>query len=99
MSVAIATERAVRIIIVGFLAYAVAVAATHWAVQRRHVQPFGAWPRFVRRASDPVLAPIERRLVRMGRSPQDAPLWLLGLVILAGLLLLALVNWLIDTLF
>jgi YggT family protein len=97
MSVAVATELAVRIVIVVFLAYAVAVAATHWAVQRRHLQPFGAWPRFVRRASDPVLAPIERRLVRMGKNPQDAPLWLLGLVILAGLLLLALVGWLIDT--
>ena len=99
MSVAIATQLAVRIIIVGFLVYAVAVAATHWAVQRRHIQPFGSWPRFVRRISDPVLAPIERRLVRMGRNPQDAPLWLLGLVILAGLLLLTLVNWLIATAF
>lgn len=99
MSVAIATQLAVRIVIVVFLAYAVAVAATHWAVQRRHIQPFGAWPRFVRRTSDPALAPIERRLVRMGRNPQDAPLWLLGLVILAGLLLLALVGWLIDTAF
>ena len=97
MSVAPQVELAVRILIVVLLAYAVAVAATHWAVQRRHVGAFGAWPRFVRRISDPVLAPIERRLVRMGRNPQDAPFWLLGLVILGGLLLMALVGWVSAT--
>lgn len=97
MSVAIATELAVRILIVLVLGYALAVAVTHWAVQRRHIGPFGAWPRLIRRTSDPVLDPIERRLVRMGRNPQDAPLWLLGLVILGGLLLMALVGWVLDT--
>ena len=96
MSAAIAAELGVRVLIIAALAYAVAVSATHWAVQRRHLQPFGAWPRFIRRASDPVLDPIERRLVRMGRNPQDAPFWLLGLVILVGLLLMALVGWVID---
>ena len=97
MSVAVATELAVRILIVLVLGYALAVAVTHWAVQRRHIGPFGAWPRLIRRTSDPVLDPIERRLVRMGRNPQDAPLWLLGLVIVGGLLLMALVGWVIDT--
>ena len=97
MSVAVATELAVRILIVLVLGYALAVAVTHWAVQRRHIGAFGAWPRLIRRTSDPVLDPIERRLVRMGRNPQDAPLWLLGLVIVGGLLLMALVGWVIDT--
>lgn len=97
MSVAVATELAVRILIVLVLGYALAVAVTHWAVQRRHIGPFGAWPRLIRRTSDPVLDPIERRLVRMGRNPQDAPLWLLGLVILGGLLLMALVGWVMET--
>jgi len=35
--------------------YAAVVALTHWAVRRRTIGPFGAWPRFVRRISDPVL--------------------------------------------
>ncbi len=70
------------------------VALTHWAVRAGHLTPFGAWPRLVRRASDPVLHPLERRLVRAGRNPQDAPLWLFGFTVAGGLLLISLVDWL-----
>jgi YggT family protein len=83
-----------RGIVILALVYASIIALTHWAVRRRRLGPFGAWPRTVRRLSDPVLLPLERRVVRFGGSPQDAPLWLLGIVILGGLLLLSLTNWL-----
>src|SRR5882724_13512186 len=83
-----------RVVVIIALAYASAVAVTHWAVRSRRITPFGAWPRFMRRASDPVLLPLERRIVRAGGGPQDAPLWLLGVVIAGGLLLLTLVHWL-----
>ena len=85
-----------RAIVVVALAYASVVALTHWAVRRRKIGPFGAWPRLVRRVSDPVLLPLERRVIRFGGSPQDAPLWLLGIVILGGLVLLSLTNWLLG---
>lgn len=85
-----------RAIVVVALAYASIVALTHWAVRRRKIGPFGAWPRLVRRASDPLLLPLERRVIRFGGSPQDAPLWLLGIVILGGLVLLSLTNWLLG---
>ena len=83
-----------RIAVIVALAFASAVALTHWAVRSRRITPFGAWPRFMRRVSDPVLLPLERRVVRAGGSPQDAPLWLGGIVIVGGLLLLSLVQWL-----
>ena len=83
-----------RTLVVVGLVYASAVALTHWAVRSRRITPFGAWPRFMRRASDPVLLPLERRIVRAGGSPQDAPLWLLGVVVAGGLLVLTLVHWL-----
>lgn len=83
-----------RTLVVVALIYASAVALTHWAVRSRRITPFGAWPRFMRRASDPVLLPLERRIVGAGGSPQDAPLWLVGLVIAGGLLVLTLVHWL-----
>jgi YggT family protein len=83
-----------RVVVIIALAYASAVALTHWAVRSRRITPFGAWPRLMRRASDPVLLPLERRIVRSGGSPQDAPLWLVGIVIVGGLLLLSLVQWL-----
>lgn len=85
-----------RTIVVAALVYASIVALTHWAVRQRKIGPFGFWPRFVRRASDPVLLPLERRVMRAGGSPQDAPLWLLGIVLAGGLVLLSLVSWIIG---
>lgn len=83
-----------RVLVVCALAYASTVGLTHWAIKSRRLNPFGTWPRLVRRASDPVLQPLERRIVRSGGSPQDASLWLVGIVILGGLLLLTLLHWL-----
>jgi YggT family protein len=88
---------AVRSIVLLALAFAATVALTHWAVRSRRINPFGTWARLVRRVSDPILLPLERRVIRAGGSPQNAPLWLLGLVIGCGLLLLSLTQWLIGT--
>jgi len=85
-----------RLLVILALAYASAIALTHWAVRSRKLTPFGAWPRFVRRASDPVLQPLEQRILRAGGNPQDAPLWLVGIVVVGGLLLLSLVQWLVG---
>lgn len=87
----------VRALVVLALVYASIVALTHWAVRSRRINPFGAWPRFMRKIGDPVLLPLERRVISAGGNPQNAPLWLLGLVIGGGLLLLSLTQWLIGT--
>jgi YggT family protein len=87
---------AVRTIVIAALVYATAVALTHWATRNRRINPFGAWARFVRRVSDPVIQPLERRILRSGGNPQNAPYWLLGIVIGGGLVLLSLTAWLID---
>ena len=92
-----ALDIAVRSIVLLALAFAATVALTHWAVRSRRINPFGVWPRLVRRVSDPILLPLERRVISAGGSPQNAPLWLLGLVIGGGLLLLSLTQWLIGT--
>jgi YggT family protein len=92
-----ALDIAVRSIVLLALAFAATVALTHWAVRSRRINPFGAWPRLVRRISDPILLPLERRVINAGGNPQNAPLWLLGLVIGGGLLLLSLAQWLIST--
>jgi YggT family protein len=90
-------DLAVRAIVILALVYASTVAITSWAVRTRRINPFGLWPRFIRRVSDPVLLPLERRIMKAGGSPQDAPLWLVGLVIGGGLLFLSLTHWLIGT--
>ena len=86
----------VRALIVAALAYAAIVAITHWAVRSGRLNAFGAWPRFVRRISDRVLRPIERRVLRAGGNPQDAPLWLVGLVIVGGLIVIWLLGWMLG---
>ena len=82
-----------RGLIVAALAGGAAVAATHWAVRSKRLNAFGAWPRLVRRTSDPMLQPLERRIVRMGGNPQNAPFWLLALVVAAGLLAIWFFRW------
>jgi YggT family protein len=86
----------VRSVVVAALVYAALVALTTWLVRTKRVSPFGAWPRFMRRISEPVLLPLERRIIRAGGSPQDAPFWLLGVAVIGGLLLISLVGWLIG---
>lgn len=73
------------------------VAATHWAVRSRHLRSTGVWPRWVRSWSDPLLRPVERRLLGAGGNPQDAPYWLAGAALLAGLALILLVRWLMGS--
>lgn len=85
-----------RGLVVAVFAYAVVVAATHWAVRSRRLNPFGGWARFVRRISEPVLRPLERRILRAGGSPPDAPLWLLGIALVGGLVLISLMRWAIG---
>ncbi len=92
-------DAVVRGVVVVVFGYAVVVATTHWALRRRWLNPFGVWPRFVRRISEPVLLPLERRIIRAGGGPQDAPLWLLGIALVGGLVLISLVRWLIGVVY
>src|SRR6185312_7350993 len=63
-----------------------------WAVRTRKISPFNAVARFCRSTVDPIIAPIERRVVRAGGSPAAAPLWALAAVVIGGILLLTLVD-------
>lgn len=84
---------ALRGVIVFAFFCAAVVALTHWAVRSQRLNAFGAWARFIRRVSDPILVPFERRIIGMGGNPQDAPFWLLGAVVIGGLVLLWLFRW------
>jgi YggT family protein len=77
---------------------AAVVAAVDWGVRTRRINPFGATARFFRRAVDPLMVPIERRVIRAGGRPASAPLWALGAVVIGGLLLIALFNFVVQQL-
>jgi len=93
---ALLLDTAARWVVVALFAYALVVALTSWAVRSRRLSRFSRWARTVRQLSEPVLLPLERRIVRAGGSPQDAPFWLLGIVVVGGLVLITAVRWLIG---
>lgn len=70
------------------------VALLDWAVRTRRINPFGPIGRFCRRVVDPLMAPVERRIVRSGGLPSNAPWWALGVVVVGGILLIALLEFL-----
>jgi len=76
--------------------YATLIALAAWAVRTRRLSPFGALARTARRLGDPVLRSLERRLVRSGANPQDAPLWLFWIALIGGLTVIGLTEWLIG---
>jgi len=87
-----------RIAVFAIAVVALVVALLERGVRSRRINPFGHVGRFVRRATDPLLAPFERRLLLSGRTTDSAPWWLLGATIVGGLLLLALLGFVRDTL-
>ena len=87
------TLAALRAGFLGVAAVLAALCAMDWMVRTRKLSPFGPVARFMRTTVDPLLKPIERRVVRAGGVPASAPWWALGAVVLAGIVLLALLGF------
>jgi YggT family protein len=73
------------------------IALLDWAVRTRQINPFSAVARFFRRVIDPMLAPIESRVVRAGGLPTQAPWWGLAAVVVVGVLMIVLLQWIRAT--
>jgi YggT family protein len=74
------------------------VFAVDWLVRTRRISPFNPVARFFRTSVDPLLAPIERRVVRAGGMPTSAPWWALVAVVVGGILLIYLLSFVGDLL-
>jgi YggT family protein len=77
----------------GAAAVLAVVAAVDWAVRTRRINPFNPVARFFRTSIDPLMVPVERRIVRAGGLPTSAPWWSLAAVILGGIVLLSVLNF------
>ena len=69
------------------------IAVVDWLVRTRRLNPFGPVARAFRKYVDPLLAPVEQRVVRAGGLPAYAPLWALGGIVVAGIVVLALLDF------
>src|SRR5689334_6432967 len=74
----------------------VLVALAAWLVRTRRVSPFSVAGRALRAMSDPLIHPVEARLVRAGGNPVNAGWWLVVFVAAIGVILIAALNWLAD---
>src|SRR5256886_11289081 len=94
-----ALQVVLRYVVFAAFAASVLTALASWLVRTRRISPFGALGRTLRAASDPLIRPIETRLVRAGGNPVHAGWWLAVGVAAAGVLLITLWNWLVETAF
>ena len=63
-----------------------AVAVGSWAVRTRRISPFSGAARLIRSLTDPII------------NPQHAPWWLLGIVVVGGIPLITVAQWLVAQL-
>lgn len=76
-----------------------AICVVDWAVRTRRINPFSGIARFFRGRIDPLLAPIERVIVRRGGMPSSAAWWALVAYVVFGILLISFLQLLGQILF
>ena len=74
------------------------IALFDWLVRTRRISPFSGIARFFRRTVDPLMVPVERTVVRAGGQPAAAPWWTLVAVVIGGLVLVYLLEFVGDLL-
>ncbi|HUQ18842.1 MAG TPA: YggT family protein [Gemmatimonadaceae bacterium] len=84
----------IRIVVLLLAAVLALFCLLDWAVRTRRVNVFGGAARFARSKIDPMIAPIERRVVNAGGNPASAPLWAFAAVVIGGILVISLLDFL-----
>lgn len=67
-----------------------------WLVRTRRINPFHPAARVIRRFIDPLIAPIERRIVRAGGTPSSAAIWALVGAVFAGIIIISGLDFLVQ---
>jgi YggT family protein len=91
------TDAVLRYFVFGVVALAALAAFGSWLVRTRRVSPFGPLGKALRAITDPVMKPVERRLVRMGGNPTHAGGWLVVIMAVLGIVVISLAGWLAST--
>jgi len=72
------------------------ICAFDWAVRTRRINPFNRVARFFRGSIEPLMAPVERMIVRAGGVPSSAALWTFVAFAVFGIALIQLLGFLGD---
>ncbi|HWL40362.1 MAG TPA: YggT family protein [Gemmatimonadaceae bacterium] len=85
--------QALRIFLLSAAVVLAVICLIDWAVRTRKINPFGGVARFFRTSVDPFIAPIERKVVGAGGTPASAPLWALAAVVIGGIVIVSIVDF------
>jgi len=91
--IALGFLRSAIVVIVGVLAV---ICLIDWMVRTRRINPFNPVARFTRRIVDPIILPMERRVIRAGGLPSSAPWWTLALAVVVGFLIVTVLDFLFQ---
>jgi len=83
----------VRVAVFALAVVAAVVALVDWLVRTRRISPFNGIARFFRRSVDPLMVPVERTIIRAGGQPASAPWWSLVAVVVGGVILISLLEF------
>lgn len=89
-SLAVHALRTLVAIVIGVLAI---VCILDWLVRTRRINPFNPVARFIRQTVDPLILPMEKRVVRAGGLPSSAPWWTLAIAVVVGILLITALDF------
>ena len=64
-----------------------------WLVRTRRINPFNPVARAMRNTVDPMMAPVERRILRAGGLPTSAPWWTLVFAIVGAIVLISVLGF------
>jgi YggT family protein len=80
---------ALRTVALAAAVVAAVLAGLSYGVRTRRISPFSGVARLMRRSIDPLIAPVERRVVRAGGQPVSAPWWALAAVVVIGIVVVS----------
>ena len=87
---------AVRSIVIAVVAVLAVAFLLDWLVRTRRINPFHPFARGIRRFVDPIIAPVERRILRAGGLPTSAPIWALVGAVIGGILMISGLDFVIQ---
>jgi len=77
-----------RVALFAVAAAAAVLAGLSYAVRTRRINPVSPVARLTRDSVDPLFAPVERRVVRFGGRPANAPWFALGAIVVGGIVVI-----------
>lgn len=82
----------VRVALLWLAVVAALICVVDWLVRTRRISPFSSVARFFRSRIDPLIAPVERLVLRAGGKPAAAAWWAFLALVVLGILLISLLQ-------